>query len=250
MIGYKFAYKHQYKDIIFSTSENFDEVCHVEGKSKIYEFITGRNILDDFILWCVDLMICTNKTMYIRPESNMRMYGLYLKLCNTRDELQTIAIKTQTLIDKFKILRNNVIDELYHAELLENYVGKIKAETIKARYDTDSPNLFYGSFLHKLIDKVNNNGYTQRMNNYIDTINNYNHMDELIDWIHLLIYTLYKSGYKTSNDNKLITELTTLSCDAMDINNSTLEKINNIKALQDEYLVDFINYYGDEKENI
>lgn len=245
MIGYKFAYRYHNKDIIFNTSDNFDEICYVEGRNKIYEFITGRNILDDFILWCNDLIICANKTIFIRPDTYTKMTDMISRLYKIRDNLLSIINGTQLIFEEFRLLREKVIDRLYHAELLDNYFcDGLKVNTIKLKYNENESKLFYNSFYHGLINKFNNNGYSQRMNNYMELIKNYNHIDELNDWIYMLIYSLYKSG----NYSDLITKLMKLCNDAMNINRISLNIIDEIKVLQEIYMNDFLNYYVETNE--
>lgn len=241
MIGYKFAYTYHYKNILFSTSDNFDEVCHVEGRNKLYEFVTRKNILDDFMLWCTDIMICANKTINIRQDSGMKMIELIDNVTKTRSQLEDIIKKTHGIINNFKLLRTKVIDRLFHAELLDNYTEKVKVKTTKVKYDEKVPAIFYGSFYHKLIDRFNIHEYTKHMNDYMGVINNYNYMDELIDWIQMLVYALYKSG----SNNDLILELMKVSTDAMGINKLSIDTINKLKIIQDIYLEDFIRYYAD-----
>ena len=165
MIGYKFQYKN---DIIFSMSEKFDEVCSIEHKHNILNYMCTLNNIS---IQINNLMFSLNKIRLMRTVSTIS----YIKeLRKIRDQFETTSDKFYELFDKFKSLRDKTINALYEDELLDNYYDE---ELIRS--DVEKP-VFCDL-------------------DFIDYFNSYNHIDEIIDWSNSLIYCINKAQ---KNDEK------------------------------------------------
>lgn len=165
MIGYKFQYKN---DIIFSMSEKFDEVCSIEHKHNILNYMCTLNNIS---IQINNLMFSLNKIRLMRTASTIS----YIKeLRKIRDQFETTSDKFYELFDKFKSLRDKTINALYEDELLDNYYDE---ELIRS--DVEKP-----AFCDL---------------DFIDYFNSYNHIDEIIDWSNSLIYCINKAQ---KNDEK------------------------------------------------
>ena len=165
MIGYKFQYKN---DIIFSMSEQFDEVCIAEHKHNILNYMCTLNNIS---IQINNLMFSLNKIRLMRTVSTIS----YIKeLRKIRDQFETTSDKFYELFDKFKSLRDKTINALYEDELLDNYYDE---ELIRS--DVEKP-VFCDL-------------------DFIDYFNSYNHIDEIIDWSNSLIYCINKAQ---KNDEK------------------------------------------------
>ena len=159
MIGYKFQYKN---DIIFSMSEKFDEVCSIEHKHNILNYMYTLNNIS---IQINNLMFSLNKIRLMRTVSTIS----YIKeLRKIRDQFETTSDKFYELFDKFKSLRDKTINALYEDELLDNYYDE---ELIRS--DVEKP-VFCDL-------------------DFIDYFNSYNHIDEIIDWSNSLIYCINKA---------------------------------------------------------
>ena len=159
MIGYKFQYKN---DIIFSMSEKFDEVCSIEHKHNILNYMCTLNNIS---IQINNLMFSLNKIRLMRTVSTIS----YIKeLRKIRDQFETTSDKFYELFDKFKSLRDKTINALYEDELLDNYYDE---ELIRS--DVEKP-----AFCDL---------------DFIDYFNSYNHIDEIIDWSNSLIYCINKA---------------------------------------------------------
>ena len=159
MIGYKFQYKN---DIIFSMSEKFDEVCSIEHKHNILNYMCTLNNIS---IQINNLMFSLNKIRLMRTVPTIS----YIKeLRKIRDQFETTSDKFYELFDKFKSLRDKTINALYEDELLDNYYDE---ELIKS--DVEKP-----AFCDL---------------DFIDYFNSYNHIDEIIDWSNSLIYCINKA---------------------------------------------------------
>lgn len=165
MIGYKFQYKN---DIIFSMSEKFDEVCSIEHKHNILNYMCTLNNIS---IQINNLMFSLNKIRLMRTVPTIS----YIKeLRKIRDQFETTSDKFYELFDKFKSLRDKTINALYEDELLDNYYDE---ELIRS--DVEKP-VFCDL-------------------DFIDYFNSYNHIDEIIDWSNSLIYCINKAQ---KNDEK------------------------------------------------
>lgn len=165
MIGYKFQYKN---DIIFSMSEKFDEVCSIEHKHNILNYMCTLNNIS---IQINNLMFSLNKIRLMRTVPTIS----YIKeLRKIRNQFETTSDKFYELFDKFKSLRDKTINALYEDELLDNYYDE---ELIRS--DVEKP-VFCDL-------------------DFIDYFNSYNHIDEIIDWSNSLIYCINKAQ---KNDEK------------------------------------------------